>query len=73
MCFLLTGQSDIRPVSSFGYFAACVVFLDYLFTNLVYPSVFSVYYTYLWSRRSWAPCGCCLIAPYAPEETDPRV
>lgn len=71
VCFILTGSSEVMPLASFGYYAACVVFLDYMFTNLVYPSVFSAYYEHFFSRRGCMPCGCCLFLPYVPEETNP--
>lgn len=41
--FIVTGFSDLMPVSSFGFYAATLIPVNYLLVILYFPAVLAVY------------------------------
>ena len=54
VAFLSMFASQIIIIAGFGLYCAIAIFVSYVLTLLVYPSVFSLYYDYFHRKA-----GCC--------------
>jgi hypothetical protein len=54
VAFIATAISPLMPLSAFGIFAACAVFLNYVLVMLVFPLL-----VYIWETTGRKSCCCC--------------
>ena len=52
--FIATGLSPIIPISAFGFWAACVVLMNYVMVITLFPAILSLWYQYIKDKER-----CC--------------
>ena len=68
IAFIATAVSPLMPLSAFGLFASCAVFLNYVLVMLVFPCL-----VYIWEITGRKSCCCCNLPSCGghPEHTQP--
>jgi hypothetical protein len=54
VAFIATAVSPLMPLSAFGIFASCAVFLNYVLVMLVFPCL-----VFIWEITGRKSCCCC--------------
>ena len=57
--FIATGLSPLLPISAFGFWAACVVAMNYVLVITLFPAILSWWYQHVKSRERLFCCNKC--------------
>ena len=61
VAFLATGMSDLMPISSFGFFAAIIIPMNYVLVITAYPPILVIWHKYIRFR-------CCKFCEKQPQK-----
>ena len=61
VAFLATGMSDLMPISSFGFFAAIIIPMNYVLVITAYPPILVIWHKYIRFR-------CCKFCEKQPKD-----